>query len=134
MSSLHVGDLYKKIGSNSKECVIKGILPADGLIHLQTKGGRFFIATSMFLLAYERVGSVMADSGGDYDWYFGDSGYSFDKGGSNREEDRSTGWPCGGSSHVFPNTGMKKSWCKWCGEEGEFMVATGKYEAVTKPK
>lgn len=75
---------------------------------------------------------IIWNNSGDYDWYFGDSGYSFDKGGSNREEERSTGWPCGGSSHVFPDTGMKKSWCKWCGEEGEFMVTTGKYEAKAK--
>ena len=44
-----------------------------------------------------------------------------------REPDEGVG---GYGTHVcqFPDTGMRKSWCKECEKVGEFNAETGKYE------
>jgi hypothetical protein len=31
---------------------------------------------------------------------------------------------------VFPDTGMKRSWCKYCGDLAEFNMQTGTYRRV----
>lgn len=34
----------------------------------------------------------------------------------------------------FPDTGLRKSWCKSCGKEGEFNTITGRYEVKDDTK
>lgn len=33
-------------------------------------------------------------------------------------------------THEFPNTGLRKSWCRVCDAEGEFSTECGKYVTV----
>jgi hypothetical protein len=38
-------------------------------------------------------------------------------------------WLLTSTHHDFPNTGMRKSWCRVCDAEGEFDFATGSFVA-----
>lgn len=124
--------LYTDKGTpTSSVYIIVGQIDGRYLVDKYTRWGAYLTSMDIGVTFFHHATEEADNKDADYSWYFGDSGYSFDR-SAGKEEASSTGWPCGGSAHTFPDTGMKKSWCKWCGEEGEFQVTTGKYEAKVK--
>lgn len=66
----------------------------------------------------------------DYDWYFGTYGYELPI----KEPEALKPNPCSQGIHRFADTGLLKSWCRDCGEEGEFDRKTGRYVVVATNK
>lgn len=65
-----------------------------------------------------------------YDWYW-------DKYQQDKQDQRESGYAptnCSIGKHVFPDTGLLKSWCKHCDVQGEFNRETGRYEVVSSFK